>query len=267
MGSATRATLKRATDRLRARELTASVELADGLFTVADALRTVPQLRSLVADPATDVDRRRDIMRAVFSSRLPADVLGIVEELVVDGWSSPREMAEGFDRIGLTTLAAIARDTVGVPHLIDELFGASRIFAENRDLQLAIPARSLEGPAEGLVGRLFGEKVDAETLAFISHAVVHHRGGMVASVLVDDARLAADMDGRELAIVTSAFPLDDRRRAEVVAGVSSRFGKDVYAGYVVDPAVIGGMRVEVGAQVIDATTRMRLGELRASLAQ
>ncbi len=71
---------------------------------------------------------------------------------------------------------------------------------------------------------------------------------------------------RQVATVTTAAPLSDGQAARVARGISERYGKDISVNQVVDPAVVGGMRVQVGGDVIDGTVSTRLSELRLQLA-
>jgi F-type H+-transporting ATPase subunit delta len=66
--------------------------------------------------------------------------------------------------------------------------------------------------------------------------------------------------------VTSAVPLTDGERDKVKAMARERFNDmDPVLVESVDPAVLGGIRVQVGDQVIDATVRTRIESLKHQL--
>lgn len=67
------------------------------------------------------------------------------------------------------------------------------------------------------------------------------------------------------ATVHSAFPLDDAQLAEVTASLEKRFGRKLNAHVVVDPELIGGVRVVVGDEVLDTSVRARLEQMKAAL--
>jgi F-type H+-transporting ATPase subunit delta len=67
------------------------------------------------------------------------------------------------------------------------------------------------------------------------------------------------------AIVTSAFPIDAAQLAEVVATLEKRFGRKLNASVVVDPALIGGIRVAVGDEVLDTSVAARLQQMKVAL--
>ncbi|GAA4074460.1 hypothetical protein GCM10023065_31590 [Microbacterium laevaniformans] len=63
-----------------------------------------------------------------------------------------------------------------------------------------------------------------------------------------------------------AGPLDAAQQERLAGALSTRYGADVTVNVVVDPEVLGGMRVEIGDDVIDGTVSSRINDLRQRLA-
>lgn len=72
-------------------------------------------------------------------------------------------------------------------------------------------------------------------------------------------------DGVRQAQVTSAFPLDDAALRNLIAELEPRFKCKLEASVRVDPELIGGVRVAVGDEVIDASVRGKLATMAAAL--
>jgi len=73
-------------------------------------------------------------------------------------------------------------------------------------------------------------------------------------------RVRADATSRT-ATVSSAAPLDATLRAQVERDLARRRGVPVATTFLVDPSLIGGMRVEIGDDVYDGTVRAELAAL------
>lgn len=99
-----------------------------------------------------------------------------------------------------------------------------------------------------------------------------------AGVLVDNRRLGVlpeisqlftmlknAQEGMREAVVSSAFPIDDARLAALVADLEGKFGCKVKATVEIVPELIGGVRIALGDQVIDASVRGKLNAMAASL--
>ena len=79
-------------------------------------------------------------------------------------------------------------------------------------------------------------------------------------------RLDDEAAGRVRAIATTAVPLGDADRDRLVADLSRRYGKEVRLQTRVDPSILGGLVLQVGDQLIDASVQTRLQQLRRQLA-
>jgi F-type H+-transporting ATPase subunit delta len=99
-----------------------------------------------------------------------------------------------------------------------------------------------------------------------------------AKVLVENRRLTvlteiselfeqlknAEEDTRE-AVVSSAFPLDDAQVTNLLADLERKFDCKIKARIEVVPELIGGVRIALGDQVIDASVRGKLATMAATL--
>ncbi len=64
----------------------------------------------------------------------------------------------------------------------------------------------------------------------------------------------------------TATELTGTQRSRLAAALAETYGHEVHLNVVLDPGVIGGLSVEVGGEVIDATVASRLKTLRRRLA-
>jgi F-type H+-transporting ATPase subunit delta len=65
--------------------------------------------------------------------------------------------------------------------------------------------------------------------------------------------------------VTSAVPLDDSLRAALADRLRSETGLEVDMIEQVDPDIVGGLVIDAGGTVLDASVRRNLAEMRRSL--
>ena len=97
---------------------------------------------------------------------------------------------------------------------------------------------------------------------------------LVESGRVDDAaeiddqfqRLADEKAGRVRATVTTAIELGKADRDRVQSELSRRLAKEVRLSVVVDPRILGGLKLQYGDRVVDASVATRLEQLRRRLA-
>lgn len=112
----------------------------------------------------------------------------------------------------------------------------------------------------GVAGNLTEEQRN-----FASVLADNHRLSVLPeiSVLFDELKNA--QEGTREAVVSSAFPLNDTQLANLVADLERKFGCKISATVEVAPELIGGVRIALGDQVIDASVRGKLNAMAVSL--
>ena len=148
-----------------------------------------------------------------------------------------------------------------------ELFQFSRTVAANPELELALGSRLGDAAAKGaLVDKLLAGRANAATVLIVSELVQQPRERRVRALLSRALKIVADQRGRTVATVRVATALDAAQQGRLAAALGAKYGNDVTLNVVVDPTVLGGVRVEIGDDVIDATVSSRINDLRQRLA-
>ena len=107
--------------------------------------------------------------------------------------------------------------------------------------------------------------LDAITGNFLGVLAQNRRLSQLGSVIRFFNLLAAAHRGETTAEVTSARPLDDDQIAALKSNLKSRLGRDVAVDLSVDPAILGGLVVQVGSQMIDGSIRTKLNNLASAM--
>ena len=110
-----------------------------------------------------------------------------------------------------------------------------------------------------------GARLDDTTRNLVAILVDAHRDGLIASIAEQFDELKREHERVVVARITSAQPLSDQQRNDIVAALEKRYGKKVETELDVDPALLGGARVQVGDQVIHASIRDALAQMAAAL--
>ncbi len=108
--------------------------------------------------------------------------------------------------------------------------------------------------------------VDDEAANLARLLIESHRVDQIGGIVEAFEKLADDAARRVRAVVTTAVELETDDRDRVVAELSKRLGKDVSMDVVVDPRILGGLKLQYGDRLIDASVATRLQQLRRRLA-
>jgi F-type H+-transporting ATPase subunit delta len=153
--------------------------------------------------------------------------------------------ALGASADSLELAAAIARD-----EQMHSALGNPKVSArQKKDLFAAVGGERIDP----LVGNLLSVLVDA------------HREVLIGSIAEQFEVLKHEHEKVVRARITSAQPLTEAQRAEIVSALEKRHGKRIEAELDVDAQLLGGARVQIGDQVIHASVRDALAQMAAAL--
>lgn len=264
MGSATTEALAAARQALGRAGSSVGLKTAEELFAVGHVLGGSAQLRALLGDPSSDDSAKTSLVRRVFGGSVSEQTLSLVGSLVGQRWSRQDDLLAGIEEIGIRAIASSAPAAVS---LDAELFSVANTVADNAELELALRSKLATPEAKAtLVEKILAGKASEQTVALVRQVVMQPRGRSVRVALRKTAAIVASQEGLSIATVTSARPLSDAQLERLQAGLSRAYARDLRFNQVVDRSLIGGLRVQVGDDVIDSSVATRLADVRLQLA-
>ena len=126
------------------------------------------------------------------------------------------------------------------------------------------PALSRERLARFVI-EVAGKGVTEEQGNFVHLLAENDRLALLPEIRELFLALKDKEEGVLVADVASAFPLDDATLAQIRDDLSKRFHSRIQTAVRIDPELIGGVRIAVNDEVIDASVRGKLAAMAASL--
>jgi F-type H+-transporting ATPase subunit delta len=138
---------------------------------------------------------------------------------------------------------------------------------ESADLRrlLGSPAFSAEDKTKALVALAAAAKFDDVTGKFLGLMAQNRRAGEILAAITAFEAMAAAERGVASAEVTTAVKLTAAQEKGLKAALRQALGKDPEIATVVDPEILGGLKVRVGSRLYDASLRSKLDSLRFAL--
>ncbi len=241
-------------------------QVADDLFAVSDMLRREPSVRRLATDQSLAADAKAGFIRQLLGEQVAGASLELAATAVGRRWAATRDLPDALEQLGVIAVVRAADGEGHADALEDELFGFGRLVAENPELRDALsdPARSMNDK-RALLRSLLEGRATAATIRLAEQSVAgSHR--TVAVAVNEYQKVAANHRSRLVATVRVARELGDADKQRLEGALSGQYGREVHLNVVVDPEVIGGMKVDIGDDVIDGTVASRLDDARRRLA-
>jgi F-type H+-transporting ATPase subunit delta len=111
-----------------------------------------------------------------------------------------------------------------------------------------------------------GTGFDPEATNLARLLIESNRVSEVDGIATEFERLTDELAGRVRATVTTAVELTSTDRERVAGELSRRLGKEVRLDVAVDPRILGGMKLQYGDRLVDASVSTKLQQLRRRLA-
>jgi len=107
--------------------------------------------------------------------------------------------------------------------------------------------------------------LDAEAKNFIGMLVDNGRIALLPEIERQFRELKNAHESMADAEILSAFPMDGAQVSDLVSALEKKFGRKLNAKVNVDSALIGGVRVTVGDEVLDQSVSARLQRMHTAL--
>lgn len=243
-----------------------AAKVADDLFGMAAVIRREPGLRRVVTDLSIDAAARSGLIRQVFEGKVEAASLELGGTAVGLRWASSGDLAQAVEQLGVLAVIKAADKSGDGDAIQDDLFGLARLVQSTPELRDALsdPARTV-ADKQGLLRTILEGKVTAGALRLAEQAVTGTYR-TVFTALEAYQVLAAGGRSRLLATVRVARPLSDDDRQRLEKALTAKYDRPMHTNVVVDPDVLGGIKIEIGDDVIDGTIASRLDDARRQLA-
>lgn len=237
--------------------------LAEDLFGVTGLLDGNASLRRALADPSGEGSAKQGLADQLLQGQVSAAAQQIVGTAAAQRWADERDLSDTLESSAVASLLAKAEAEGRIDAVEDELFRFERIVAGDAELRDTLATRNTDAEGKaGLVRTLLEGKAAPETVRLAEQAVRAPRGRRLDRTLEAYLTLAAQRREQLTALVTVAAPLTEQQSARLSTQLEAMYGKAIKLNTVLDPDVLGGIRVQVGDEVMDGTISRRIDEAR-----
>jgi len=252
-------------------QLTSELESSEGddaklgaeLFGVAAIFRGEPALRRIATDASIDPSAKADLAGNVFADAVGDTALGLVKAAVQHRWTAPRDLADVIEELGVQASVRSAGEDGS--KISDELFEVRQLIDESEGLRTALsdPSRSTADKG-GLLRSLFGGQLLPASMLLVEQAAIGTHGA-IDRALETYQHTAAHAKGERIATVHTARELSESDRTRLSEALAAQYATSVHLQVVLDPEVVGGLRVSIGDDVIDGTVANKLEDAQRRL--
>ncbi|PKD04961.1 ATP synthase delta chain [Bifidobacterium longum] len=237
--------------------------IGNELFTITKVLDDSIQLERALTDPSRPVADKVAVLTELLGDNVHPMTMEIMTDLVSRHWSRARDIANAVEDFGVDAMMYYADATgatlqvsVELSELHSALLNLPVVRAKLYDYQATSEARVK------LFREVFsGKTLNKVTMRLAEHATCNLRRRRYLETIQWLINKFSRHMGESMVTVTTATPLKKEQIKRLVEVYSAKVGRQVHINSVVDPTVLGGMRIQVGDEVTDNTVVAQLQNL------
>ena len=237
--------------------------IGNELFTITKVLDDSIQLERALTDPSRPVADKVAVLKELLGDNAHPMTMEIMTDLVSRRWSRARDIANAVEDFGVDAMMYYADATdatlqvsIELSELHSALLNLPVVRAKLCDYQATSEARVK------LFREVFsGKTLNKVTMRLAEHATCNLRRRRYLETIQWLINKFSRHMGESMVTVTTATPLKKEQIKRLVEVYSAKVGRQVHINSVVDPTVLGGMRIQVGDEVTDNTVVAQLQNL------
>ena len=237
--------------------------IGNELFTITKVLDDSIQLERALTDPSRPVADKVAVLKELLGDNAHPMTMEIMTDLVSRRWSRARDIANAVEDFGVDAMMYYADATdatlqvsIELSELHSALLNRPVVRATRYDYQATSEARVK------LFREVFsGKTLNKVTMRLAEHATCNLRRRRYLETIQWLINKFSRHMGESMVTVTTATPLKKEQIKRLVEVYSAKVGRQVHINSVVDPTVLGGMRIQVGDEVTDNTVVAQLQNL------
>jgi len=243
----------------------ARTQLGSDLFGVVDLLDSSVPLRRAVTDPSRDGESKAGLLARLLSGKVSPDAADLLSGAARARWSAAHDLADSVEILAVDTVLASAESSNRLDQVEEDVHRAGQILTTDQGVRSALLDRRASTKAKSeLVGRLVSGTA-SETSTLVRRMASHPRGRRPEAAFEFVTQAAARRRERLVAHVSVATWPTEEQQQRLAAALTQKYGRQVRLAIDVDTEVLGGMRVQIGDDVIDGTVSRRLDEASEQL--
>ncbi len=241
--------------------------IGNELFTITNVLDHNIQLERALTDPSRPVEDKVAVVKTLIGDDAHPLTMEIMSDLVARRWSRVSDIANAAEDFGVDGMMYYADHTNATLQVSIEL---ARLHSALLNLPV-VRSKLYDAtvPAEARIKLLYSLIGNADfnvvTKRLAEHATCNLRNRRYLQTIQWLINKFSRHMGESMVTVTTATPLSKEQVKKLVAIYSAKIGHPVHINSVVDPTVLGGMRIQVGDEVTDNTVVAQLQHLQRTV--
>ena len=241
--------------------------IGNELFVITSLLDGNVRIERALTDVSRPLEDKVAVLNTLLGDQVHPMTMEIMTEVVKRRWSRAADIANAVEDFGVDAMMYYADATDSTLQVSIELAELHSALLNTPVVRAKLYDETVPSEARvKFLHELFdGKGLNKVTMRLAEHATENLRRRRYLETIQWLINKLSRHMGESMVIVTTATPLKQEQIDKLIAVYSKKIGRAVHINSVVDPSVLGGMRVQVGDEVTDNTVVAQLENLQRSV--
>ncbi|MBW3094425.1 F0F1 ATP synthase subunit delta [Bifidobacterium sp. 64T4] len=241
--------------------------IGNELFVITSLLDGNIRIERALTDVSRPLEDKVAFLKTLLGDQVHPMTMEIMTEVVKRRWSRATDIANAVEDFGVDAMMYYADATDSTLQVAIELAELHSALLNMPVVRAKLYDESATSEARvKFFHELFDDKgLNKVTMRLAEHATENLRKRRYLETIQWLINKLSRHMGESMVTVTTATPLSQAQIDKLIAVYSKKVGRPVHINSVVDPSVLGGMRVQVGDEVTDNTVVAQLENLQRSV--
>lgn len=241
--------------------------IGNELFVITSLLDGNVRIERALTDVSRPLEDKVAVLNTLLGDQVHPMTMEIMTEVVKRRWSRAADIANAVEDFGVDAMMYYADATDSTLQVSIELAELHSALLNTPVVRAKLYDETVSSEARvKFFHELFdGKGLNKVTMRLAEHATENLRRRRYLETIQWLINKLSRHMGESMVIVTTATPLKQEQIDKLIAVYSKKIGRAVHINSVVDPSVLGGMRVQVGDEVTDNTVVAQLENLQRSV--
>lgn len=172
-------------------------------------------------------------------------------------------MFNQLDRRYALAIYQVAEEKAKVQEMLSELEQVVTLIKSSEELQNIIKHPQINTVhKKEIFTKVFKGKLSDELVSFLMLLIEKGRISEIEQILLVAKEIHLEKNNTVIANVTTVVPMDEAQIEKLKEKLSKKYNKKIVIQTEIDKTILGGLYIKVGDDVIDATLKLKLEEMK-----
>lgn len=235
------------------------------LHMIAELIFNSPDLQHFLTDPANSKEKRLIFIDKSLGVKVSSKSLSLFKKCIEKKWNNSLDLVFAVERLANLCAIFISEIEDSYSRLECELLEFSNLLDKHIEFRKILDSHLISSEEKIILVKKLSYKFSEISQLLIMQSMLYPKKLHVLNSFSKVISILAEYKQKFIAMVDSSVKLTEEQEKALFILLKNIYGHPVTINLRINPKIIGGFKISVDDEIIDATIYFRINELRKKL--